>query len=267
MIFGRSRRARWDGTAGRPRSSNGASSLHLDWDIPEAPADDPWVAAEAVLEVRSPPEVLSLYFWALQASFADRGRHGGAGHLGLQWYPAHPGSTAVNWGGYGADGRELLGSASPLPSVTGNPNTRDFDWRVATPYRLRIERAEADDGRRAWRGSVTDVVTGDETVVRDLWAPGAGLTSMVVWSEVFAACDAPGTEVHWSDLRLKSESGADHAVSHVVVNYQAVADGGCVSTDARVDGHGVSQLTGTTRTTPRAERLPVGPLPTGREPG
>ena len=134
MIFGRSRRARWDGTSGRPRSSNGASSLHLGWDVPQPVADDPWVAADAVLEVRSPPEVLALYFWALQASFTDRGRHGGAGHLGLQWYPAHPGSTAVNWGGYGPDGRELDGSASTLPSATGNPNTRDYAWSPATPY-------------------------------------------------------------------------------------------------------------------------------------
>ncbi len=267
MIFGRSHRARWDGTAGRPRSSNGASSLHLDWDVPDAPVDDPWVAAEALLEVRSPPEVLSLYFWALQASFVDRGRHGGAGHLGLQWYPAHPGSTAVNWGGYAADGRELEGSTSSLSSATGNPNTRDFAWRAQTPYRLRIERAEAEDGRRAWRGSVTDVAAGRETVVRDLWAPGSGLTGLVVWSEVFAACDAPGTQVRWSDLRLTSQSGEHHTVSHVVVNYQSVADGGCISTDATVDGHGVSQTTGTTRTTGRAARLPMGsPLARG-EPG
>ena len=65
MIFGRSAAARWDGTSGRPCSSNGASSLHLTWDVPAAPADDAWVVADAVLEVRSPPEVLALYFWAM----------------------------------------------------------------------------------------------------------------------------------------------------------------------------------------------------------
>jgi hypothetical protein len=228
--------------------------------MPDAPADDPWVAADAVLEVRSPPEVLSLYFWALQASFTDRGRHGGAGHLGLQWYPAHPGSTAVNWGGYGPDGRELDGSPSGLPSATGNPNTRDFPWSPATPYRLRIERTGADGpgGRRSWRGTVTDLATGQLTVVRDLWAPGTGLTGLVVWSEVFAPCDAPGTEVHWSDLCLTSASGGTVPVSHVTVNYQELVDGGCVTTDTRVDGAGVAQVTGTTRTTPKATRLPVG---------
>jgi hypothetical protein len=258
MIFGRSRRARWDGTSGRPRSSNGASSLHLAWDVPEAPADDPWVAAEAVLEVRVPPRVLSLYFWAMQASFSDRGRHGGAGHLGLQWYPAHPGSTAVNWGGYGADGRELSGSTSTLPSATGNPHTRDYRWIEATPYRLRIARSESPDGRRAWRGEVTDVARGERTVVRDLWAPGDGLTGLVVWSEVFATCDDPSTEAHWSGLRLTSSAGEVHDVRHVTVNYQSVADGGCVSTDSRIDGGGIVQVTGTTRTTPLGTRLPVG---------
>jgi hypothetical protein len=254
MIFGRSRRGRWDGTAGPPRSSNGASSLHLTWDVPAPPPSDPWVAAEAVLEVRVAPQVASLYFWALQASFSDRGRHEGAGHLGLQWYPAHPGSTAVNWGGYGADGRELDGSTSALPSATGNPNTRDFRWAPATPYRLRIARADAG----GWSGEVTDLSTGDRTLVRELWAPGDGLTGLVVWSEVFAACDDPSTTVHWSELRLTSSAGVTHDVDRVTVNYQSVADGGCLSTDARVDGVGIAQVTGVRRSTPLGARLDVG---------
>ncbi|HKX72170.1 MAG TPA: hypothetical protein VJM75_13115 [Acidimicrobiales bacterium] len=45
-----------------------------------------------------------LYFWALQASFIDSAeRHCGGGHVGLQWRRHHPGSRAVNWGGYGPD--------------------------------------------------------------------------------------------------------------------------------------------------------------------
>jgi hypothetical protein len=258
MIFGRSRRARWDGSRGRPRSANGASSLHLGWDVPQASHDDPWVAAEAVLEVQVPPQVLALYFWAMQASFSDRGRHGGAAHLGLQWYPAHPGSTAVNWGGYGADGRELEGSTSALPSATGNPHTRDYEWSPGTPYRLRIERIESPDGSRAWRGSVTDVARGATTFVRDLWAPGYGLSGLVVWSEVFAPCDAPGTAVRWSDLRLTTDSGTTHDVSSVTVNYQSLADGGCATTDTRLDADGVVQVTGTRRSTPLGVRLTLG---------
>ena len=141
----------------------------------------------------------ALYFWALQASFVDRGRDGGAGHLGLQWHPDHPGSTAVNWGGYDATGRELSGSAATLPSALDNPNTRDLAWSPGVAYRLGIRRVtEAEsaaggvpDGLVAWRGEVTDLSSGITTVVRDLWAAGSGLAAPVVWSEVFAACDDP----------------------------------------------------------------------------
>ena len=116
-------------SAGRdPR--NGASSFHLAWDAPTGP----WIGADVVLEVTEPPTVPALYFWALQVSFEDRGRAAGGAHLGLQWYPPHPGSTAVNWGGYAPDGRELDGSNSLLPSATGNPNTRDF--ALAAAYAL-----------------------------------------------------------------------------------------------------------------------------------
>jgi len=115
--------ARWDGTEGRPRSSNAASSFHLTWLVDQPSADRPWVAAEATLEVLVAPTVPALWFWALQASFVDRGRDGGAGHLGLQWHPDHPGSTAVNWGGYDASGTELSGSAAGVASARGKPNT------------------------------------------------------------------------------------------------------------------------------------------------
>src|SRR5215471_14402702 len=75
----------WDGTTGTPRSANGASSFHLTWEVP---ARRRWIEARALLEVVAAPEVPALVFWALQASFERAGRDGGAGHLGLQWYPA-----------------------------------------------------------------------------------------------------------------------------------------------------------------------------------
>ncbi len=106
--FGGARRPRFDGTTGRPTSSNGASSFHLFWEV----GGGPWTAAEAVLEVVDPPTVPELHFWALQVSFTGGGRGGGGAHLGLQWFPIHPGSTAVNWGGYAAGGGEL---AETLP--------------------------------------------------------------------------------------------------------------------------------------------------------
>lgn len=242
----------FDGTRGRPRSANGASSSHLVWLVPPGR----WSEAEAGLEVVEVPAVPALVFWALQASFVDGsegGRRHGAGHLGLQWYPAHPGSTAVNWGGYGPDGRELRGSASALPSATGNPNTRDLAWRPARPYRLRI--APAPDG--GWRGTVVDASSGVETTIRDLHAGGTHLDGLVVWSEVFADCEAPAGVVRWGGLRVRGEDGRWVGVPRVRVGYQAVVDGGCVTTDATVAGDAFEQRTGVVRTTPPGTVLTV----------
>ncbi len=259
----------WDGTSGRPRSSNAASSFHLTWQVPVA-GGRPWVAAEATLEVLVAPQVPALSFWALQASFTDRGREGGAGHLGLQWHPQHPGSTAVNWGGYDAGGRELSGSAATLPSALGNPNTRDLAWSAGVAYRLAIRRVEPGDhpdslagpgppeGATAWRGTVTDLASGATTVVRDLWAAGSALTAPVVWSEVFARCDDPPSVVRWHDLCLVDEDGRSTACDRVRVSYQSRADGGCVTTDVTTDEVGVVQTTGTSRRTPSGAVLAVG---------
>lgn len=219
------------------------------------------MAAEATLEVVTAPTVDALYFWALQVSFTEGGRHGGAAHLGLQWYPRHPGSTAVNWGGYAAGGGELPGSASALPSATANPNTRDFPWTAATPYRLRIERAgplgRATAGMPiAWRGSVTDLA-GTTVVVRDLYVPGRHLADPVVWSEVFADCDAPPTEVRWRELALTDEQGRTTEVGVVRVNYQALADGGCALTDSTVEAGAFVQRTSARRVTPQGAVLSV----------
>lgn len=243
-------RARWDGSSGQPRSANGASSLHLRWEAPRGE----WVGAEAVVEVVEPPQVPALYFWALQVSFTDRGRSGGGAHLGLQWYPPHPGSTAVNWGGYAPTGGELTGLPSSLPSATDNLNTRDFAWRPGTPYRLRVLRAEG--AASAWRGEVVDLATGVTTHVRDLFAPGTtALDAPLVWSEVFADCDAPSVTVRWSDLALIDTSGARHAIDRVTTSYQSVGDGGCRSTNSTVHDGGFEQSTNTPRTNPPGTHL------------
>jgi hypothetical protein len=250
---------RWDGTTGRPRSANGASSFHLAWQVP--PGE--WVAAEATLEVTVAPSVDALYFWALQVSFTEVGRHGGAAHLGLQWHPGHPGRTAINWGGYGAGGGELAGSESLLPSATGNPNTRDFAWHPARPYRLRIRRSGepapgAPPGATSWRGEVVDLAGGGAvTVVRELFAPGRHLADALVWSEVFADCDAPPTEVRWRELAVIDERGRTVPVPAVRVSYQAVGDGGCSQTDSSVEAGAVVQRTSTPRATPQGALLAV----------
>jgi len=204
--------------------------MHLWWDPPPAPTTE----VSVVLEVLEPPTVAHLYFWALQVSFVDdAGRRVGGAHLGLQWYDLHPGSTAVNWGGYrdgaslrgsNATSRELDGEESALPSATKNRNTRDFAWRPRTPYRLRV----TGDGDGWWRGDVTDLTTDETTVVRRLHGGGTLLADPVVWSEVFARCDDPTVTVRWSQPQPPWRA--------VRPTYQSYADGGCTNTRSEPDG-------------------------------
>ena len=235
-------------TTGDPPSANGASSLHLFWHL-----DGHFAAAEVTLEVLGPPAVDRLYFWALQAAFSDGRRELGAAHLGLQWHPSYPGSTAVNWGGYHRTGGELDGSVSPLPSALGNPNTRDLPWRPTTPYRLRIERGDTPG---AWRGLVIDPATGP-VEVRRLYGGGSHLCSLMTWSEVFARCEHPSVTVRWSDPVAFADDGRAHRPATVTVNYQAHDDGGCANTDAFADATGLCQRTATTRRTPGGSTLAV----------
>ena len=233
--------------AGYPTSSNRASSQHLRWRLP--PGTGAVAAAAVDLVVEAAPTVADLYFWALQASFADgAGRRHGSAHLGLQWYPAHPGSRAANWGGYGPDGRVLGGSPSALPSATCNPNTRDLWWEPGRPYTLTIERA-AEGG---WAGTI------DGLRVRTLDAGGDRLDALMVWSEVFARCDAPPVAVRWSGFRVTTMAGSVVAPVAVDVNYQRRADGGCDNSTAVADGDAVRQVTATARVVPQGARLPLG---------
>ena len=210
--------------------------MHVWWDHVEERA----TSVSVTLEIVEPPVTERLYFWALQATFVDDDRRRlGSAHLGLQWYAAHPGHTAVNWGGYRADGRGELTAVtpSPLPSATGNPNTRDFRWQPRTPYRLTI----GADGT----GSVTDVERRRTTIVRRLDVAGAThLRDPVVWSEVFARCDDPSTSVRWSDLSPPPRS--------LHATYQPYENGGCTNTDTHVDTTlgAIVQRTNTDRRTP-----------------
>ena len=237
-------------TSGPPPSANGASSFHLWWELTTR---DPLLAVAAVLEVRMVPQVWQLYFWALQASFHDGTSSRGAGHLGLQWAAAAPPVRSVNWGGYDADGGVLAGTASGLPSTSGNPNTRDYPWREGRPYRLRI--GKAPDGSGAWRGEVAEVGSTTVTVVRDLFAPAPYLAEPVVWSEVFADCDAPSTAVRWSELEAQTASGRWLKAPAVTVGYQRHSEGGCDNTTAVADDTGVLQVTNAERTTAAGSRL------------
>ncbi len=241
-------------TSGEPGSRNGASSFHLLWDVPARPL----IGCSAVLEVVVPPAVPRLYFWALQASFAGADRLRGGAHLGLQWNPRHAHGRAANWGGYAPGGALLEGSPSQLPSVRHDPNTRDFRWVSGHRYRLGIARTgEGPGGMTAWRGTITDLESGEPTDVRDLYAPGDHLMQPMVWSEVFARCEHPTAVVRWSDLRTLDADGLEHAVPRVRVNYQTRADGGCDNTTVGVDELGILQVTNARRRVPGGASLPM----------
>ena len=228
--------------AGLPPSGNGASSFHLWWIMP---APGPFSEVTATLEVRRPPAVPRLYFWALQVSFAEAGREVGAGHTGLQWHPNAP-AGAVNWGGYysgggppGGDGT-LPGTGSALPPVDGGPHTRHFAWSPGHRYQFRVWSPAAG----AWRSEVTDLEVGETTVVRDLLVGAGHLTNPLVWSEVFAACDDPPTEVRWSQLRAVDARGIAQTARSVTLTYQSYADGGCSNTQTYADDDCFVQVTG-----------------------
>lgn len=241
---------------GEPRSANGASSFHLVWEVPQVPL----LEVSATLEVLQPPSVGRLYFFALQVSFASERRLRGGAHLGLQWNPRFPDSTAANWGGYGAEegGGLLGGSPSPLPSRRNDPNTRDFAWKVGRRYRLRVAPSpDAPADIHGWRGAITDLESGRETVVRDLHTQGAYLTAPMVWTEAFSRCEHPSVTVRWSDLRGVNESGMEVRPQRVRVNYQRREDGGCDNTSVIVDELGLVQATAVQRQIPQGAVIGV----------
>ena len=258
--------------AGPPRSSNGASSFHLIWEMPRTAEAARLVEVSAVLEIVAPPRVAALYFWALQVDFEEDGRNWGGGHTGLQWNQRFHESTAVNWGGYAAPergGAVLPGSQPDLYAFPGAPNTMAFDWSPRRAYRLRVSRSP--DISEAWRADITDMESGDTTVLRDLIHPegprdragrraGAGgyLSRPLVWSEVFADCDAPSVAVRWSDLSATNEDGVVVRPRAVRVNYQAHHDGGCSNTSVRRDRAGLLQIAGTPREIDQGAILQLG---------
>jgi hypothetical protein len=227
--------------SGRPPSANGASSLHLLWDVPTG---DTLVEASVTLMVPALPTVPRLYFWALQVTFP-----GGAGaHLGLQWGADPPRRLRhVNWGGYGASGAELSGGTSTLPSSFANPNTRDFDWEPGRSYRLRISLASG-----GWAGWV------DDFIVRRLDAPGGTLQNPMVWSEVFADCDHPAVSARWSDPELLTRSGRRVSVNAMTASYQSRRAGGCDNTSSDAIGRAFVQTTNAARKTHPGATLRIG---------
>jgi hypothetical protein len=214
----------------------------------------------ATLEVVTEPTTQHLYFWALQASFGDASDTSfGSAHTGLQWNPRHPDNRAINWGGYraAADTASVLdGSRSPLPGIAGDENTRNFGWRPGVGYRFTIAR-----GDRGWRSTVTDLSTGEQTLIRELYAPGDRLTGFVVWMEISAPCDAAPTAVRWSDLELADDERGEHRRARSVRTSFPDGPRDCTNNDSRLDpdrGDGWLQLTNDRRTTATATTLTIG---------
>ena len=223
-----------------PSTSNGSSAWHLWWHGVEGGV--PIVAASVTIEVLQQPAIDRLYFWALQATFSDGRRTYGSAHTGLQWNPRHPANRAVNWGGYGDVGdvqSVLSGSASPLPSTPDDPNTRDYRWGEAWPYRLRIAR-----GDKGWRAEVTDQVSGTTTVIRELHAGGDRLVGLVMWSEVFCSCQDPTTVVRWSAMTAERVDGTAVHPASVGLTFPRE---GCPNTDSVADAMGILQVSNTPR--------------------
>jgi hypothetical protein len=252
--------------AGPPRSPNGASSFHLMWELPSRPGPQPrLVEVSAVLEVLVPPQVRALYFWALQVDLADAAGVWGGGHTGLQWNRRYPGGTAVNWGGYASaelGGAVLPGTESSLPGLSDDLNTLAYPWQSKRRYRIRVHRSP--EIKEAWRSEVTDLESGLSTTIRDLLpAPGregldSYLTRPLVWSEVFADCDAPSVTVRWSELAALDESGTVVKPEAVRVNYQSFHAGGCPNTSvSRDETGGVLQVTNVPRALVQGASLPL----------
>lgn len=237
-----------------PPPYSGPTSAHL-WF--EGVPSGPWRSVSATLEVVTEPSVSYLYFWALQASFADAGGTVfGAAHTGLQWNPRHPAGRAVNWGGYRRtdDVSSVLdGTHSTLPGIAGDENTRNFSWTAGVGYQFTISRTDS-----GWRSTVVDTSTGERTVIRELFAGGDRLNGFVVWMEIFAPCDAPTTLVRWSGLAVANEArGVRHQVRSLRTSFPDVP-GACTNNDARVDGSSWLQLTNDRRTTRTASSLTIG---------
>lgn len=256
------------------------SSFHLVWQLPKTARKARLVEASAVLEIITPPTIPAVYFWALQVDFLDGLQTWGGGHTGLQWNPRYPGSTAVNWGGYASPqvgGAVLPGTVSSLPGFEDDPNTLSYPWQPGVAYRFRVYRSPEIPG--AWRAEISDLKSGEVTVIRDL-RPGArrrrGLMSRlvsgnggwpeggedgclarpIVWTEVFAECDAPSVKVRWTDLAAIDESGTVVRPQMVRVNYQSRHEGGCLNTNVRKDNAGgLLQITNVSRTVEQGSYL------------
>ncbi|MFZ1434141.1 MAG: hypothetical protein WAR61_12500 [Candidatus Microthrix parvicella] len=152
-----------------------------------------------------------------------------------------PGGYPDDWDGYRAGSKHLSGAAAPTGFTA---------WRATiTPL----------EGSREELNELSEPQSQQPQVIRDLWAPGDLLVSPMVWSEVFARCDADSVRVAWAEPVGIDERGQEHRATSARVNYQAVGDGGCTNTNVVTlvtpDGPAWVQTTNAERTTPQGASL------------
>ena len=247
--------------------------MHLFWRMPD---HAPLCEVSVDFELLDEPTTPSLYFWALQAGFADTQGGHGAGHFGFQWNRDYRAHRAVCWGGYAGAGGELSGgpmmtSGPVTPSPDGNPNVCGFEWTTNQVWTWRIRALSAaspsaTQGSVVWRAEIEDPRSGRIWPIRDLWCRGDRLIDPMVWSEIFARCDDDPVRVRWSRFTATTADGLVVTPLALAVNYQRVQDGGCTNTDARLGAPtdhgkesepavGVIQVTNSPRSTPQGATI------------
>ena len=231
--------------AGAPASVNGASTFFLWFGLPYG---ERIAEISATLEVTERPEIESLISFAIQSALSRP--QAGSIHLGLQHNPLFPNNGALRLDGYTADGERLTTSEPEIPSATNDVTTRDYPWKQGVKYTLSIRRgAEIDDGQFPWSGYITDHISGDTVMIREMISTSTHLRAPILYVESHAPCDSPPFEVRWSDVSTVSVKGGKRSIRFMRADYQLYAAGGCTNTDSFTEGVGLVERTGEKRTT------------------
>lgn len=239
-------------TTGQPPSQNQASSQYLVF--------NPEYGAEITvnLEVIATPSQPRMINWLLQTDFTDYSDDlVGTGFFGFRYDPLFPNSRAVLASAASAlDGSDLLGPESALPSITGDPAVRNFNWTTNRKYLFRIYPYNESQ----WRFEVTDPTTSVTTVVRDISVPNAGLVrGAILYTEAFVDCQI-ASSARWSNLQWMNVEEDDLITpTTAIAQYQTFSEGGCTNSNQTASGGGITQATGVARTTAHNSTVTITP--------
>ena len=215
-----------------------ASSFRLDWMPPITRWDESSVVLRPI--VRPYGGVL----WTCRITFravddsvrgtAEFGLESGSGF-------SNQSRTGCKWGG------EDTVAASPFRgslSTLGygvSPNRPNYQWQTAREYYLRVFKSpkqnylaeELDSGSNqaageiAWRFTITDLTTGEVTVVRDLLVPNCAVAGAMsdgsIGAEDSNTAHAPVADVPW-DIRWSEPRANQRLVASLTTNYSSGGD-------------------------------------------